>query len=199
MTRLNRKAFTLIELLIVVAIIGVLAAIAVPNFLNAQMRAKIANVQAELRNLSSALEMYRMDRGMYPPWRTFQNGDIWPVSRRLHPLTTPISYMSSIGQDPFLKKIGGQTVITQEHWAYDSYDYIDAWTMIHTIKNTTLSDSCYCSEWRMASAGPDGLQTYGRVAIFDASNGLKSVGDLIRIGPRASYPCDDSLLKKLGG
>ena len=61
------KGFTLIELLIVVAIIGILAAIAVPNFLNAQIRAKIANTEADHRSLATAIESYRLDNNMYPP------------------------------------------------------------------------------------------------------------------------------------
>ena len=47
--------FTLIELLIVVAIIAILAAIAVPNFLEAQTRAKVARVRADMRSLATAL------------------------------------------------------------------------------------------------------------------------------------------------
>ena len=58
---MNRRAFTLIELLIVVAIIGILAAMAVPNFLNAQVRAKIGRVYADLRSIQTALEMYTID------------------------------------------------------------------------------------------------------------------------------------------
>ncbi|HPA46471.1 MAG TPA: prepilin-type N-terminal cleavage/methylation domain-containing protein, partial [bacterium] len=63
----KKAAFTLIELLIVVAIIGILAAIAVPNFMNARMRASVSRAQSDLRNLSVALESYRLDNNHYPP------------------------------------------------------------------------------------------------------------------------------------
>ncbi len=60
------KAFTLIELLIVVAIIAILAAIAVPNFLEAQVRSKIARVKSDHRTLVTAIESYRVDNPAYP-------------------------------------------------------------------------------------------------------------------------------------
>lgn len=63
----TERAFTLIELLIVVAIIAILAAIAVPNFLAAQTRAKVAKVENDLRTLAVGLESYFVDNNLYPP------------------------------------------------------------------------------------------------------------------------------------
>lgn len=123
---MNTRAFTLIELLIVVAIIGILAAIAVPNFLNAQIRAKTARSMSDIKMLKQQTDIFHMDTNLWlidgndggPPECQFQTtGFIGkrPSDSRTQvlqgenhfngniylPLTTPINYISSIPIDPF--------------------------------------------------------------------------------------------------
>jgi general secretion pathway protein G len=62
----NRKGFTLIELLIVVAIIGIIVAIAIPNLLNAIQRAKQKRSMADIRSIGTAAETYAIDFNRYP-------------------------------------------------------------------------------------------------------------------------------------
>jgi type II secretion system protein G len=62
----NAKGFTLIELLIVVAIIGIIAAIAIPNLLNAIDRGKQKRTMADLRSMGTSIEEYSIDNNFYP-------------------------------------------------------------------------------------------------------------------------------------
>lgn len=100
--RFNSRAFTLIELLIVVAIIAILAAIAVPNFLEAQVRAKVSRCKADMRSLATAVESYAVDHNKYPD-ASFA-AITFSFNNRLLNITTPVAYMTSLPLDAFRTK-----------------------------------------------------------------------------------------------
>lgn len=189
----RKKAFTLIELLIVVAIIGILAAIAVPNFMNAQVRAKVARIQSDFKALATALEMYKMDNGQYI---SRYHNISWPG--RFYPLTSPVSYVSK-GQwpDPFAPK----GYVTPDgdpiNYVYESHGWPEAPIAYLTNKlNNSPHEFLHGKEkqyqWALISAGPDADLNADSGSrnppsdtffLYDASNGTKSVGDIIRFGP----------------
>jgi len=182
------RGFTLIELLIVVGIIAILSAIAVPNLLEAQTRSKVSRAKAELKTLAGALEAYHVDNRQYPPW-IVHGESLNPTSRRLFPLSTPVAFITSVPfKDPFRDKIFPHT--------YDSYDYVDAESF---AKNADPEPSFRSrgAEWRISSAGPDCVNTYGGPAYlnpsdnpghdYDPTNGTISKGDIVQLGPKSHY------------
>ena len=62
----NQRGFTLVELMVVVAIIGILSSISVPLYANMQARARVAKAQADIRGLASAVSVYTAHMGVLP-------------------------------------------------------------------------------------------------------------------------------------
>ncbi|MFH1742835.1 MAG: prepilin-type N-terminal cleavage/methylation domain-containing protein [bacterium] len=175
---MKRRAFTLIELLIVVAIIGILAAIAVPNFMNARTRAKIARVVGDLKAITMAMEIYRTDRNSYinesesgailegPPLPN--SGLIW---------LTELGYIGSIPTDPFESKYD-----TSGLFALDNYEVAVAPADPNPVKRL----------YNINSRGPDQDEDMGArselaggrpvITSYTPTNGLISDGDIYLFG-----------------
>lgn len=194
----RNSAFTLIELLIVVAIIAILTAIAVPNFLHAQVRAKVAKAQADFRNVAVAMEAYQTDHHDYPP---AQGGAFF---RELAPLTTPVPYMAQIPLDP-LRPWDVCPQDTDHDADTNTYEACKppgdsrlrdggGYNMIRFNQSSQARDKFF---WGMQGLGPDHdeegnylypiwSESYRRLLmqrLCDPSNGLQSSGDMFRFGP----------------
>ena len=180
-----RFGFTLIELLIVVAIIGILAAIAVPNFLNAQMKAKVSRAIADLKGIQTALEMYTTDHGraIMDPVEFKNLGGRLGSLDGWQQLTTPVSYISSSSFfDPFRpqqnRSAGGGAVQA------GTYSYRNIKWMRSVNDQGAAIHGDPTARYVARSPGPDRLyipypEKLAYWMAYMPSNGLVSFGDLM--------------------
>ncbi len=216
------KAFTLIELLIVVVIIGILAAIAVPNFLEAQTRSKVSRVKADMRALSTGMEAYAVDHNRYPTpsnalgeFITSPRTDntVSPYETKIPVLlTTPVAYISARTIDPF---INARNSVEPAYYHTIVRDFVNLksetsstnWRIhwdIFFLETFNGERGPAATQYWFQSLGPDkvhdanvphaqggpnlGPHVHGNGAIYDATNGTISGGDIHYFGPGIGFP-----------
>lgn len=181
-----------------VAIIGILAAIAVPNFLNAQFRAKLARCYSDLKAVQTAIGTYTVDHN----WAPFDRGEERLNGESYFALTTPIAYLSSITacRDPFSSKTADS--ITGNNYLYCDYgaplragktdsemverkvEYAAAGVTYIMVSLGPNRQTDW--EWTNWGAGLRALKTPAKAGVngnggcfYSISNGLRSNGDII--------------------
>lgn len=191
-------AFTLVELLLVVAVVALLAAIAVPNFLEANIRSKVSRAKSDLRVLSTALESYHVDNNSYVDFFT-------PLTR----LTSPVAYVPTLTEDVFQKPRPSQ--------GGGPFGDLQYFNRVYGYGAMPLDNP---SRYVLSSVGPDtDIDTYMNGAVeplalkfypgysfelvseagvgvnsanfrydrYDPSNGTVSSGDVFRFGERSTF------------
>ncbi|HSD98899.1 MAG TPA: type II secretion system protein [Patescibacteria group bacterium] len=130
----QQSGFTLIELLIVIAIIGILSTLLMTNFIGVRQRARDAQRKSDVRQMQSALELYRSDTGSYP---------VSDSNNRLNATacTTSSGFTSTDGGTTYMQKVPCDPLGTS---AYHSGNYYynssgTTYTIYACLENTSDS------------------------------------------------------------
>ncbi|HPA44331.1 MAG TPA: prepilin-type N-terminal cleavage/methylation domain-containing protein [bacterium] len=182
---MRRFGFTLIELLIVVAIIGILAAIAVPNFINAQIRAKVAHSQSEMRTYLNIQQQYLMDNNDIP-------GHYDGMEE--HCPYINLGYLSGPLTDPFMEGRDELEYFKNHEGMYHS-------THIREPASLANENPHLYEAWVRKGSGyiifGEGPASFGTWVYYDASNGIRSAGSIIGVSIRGKgVACENLLARK---
>ncbi|MCA9410573.1 MAG: prepilin-type N-terminal cleavage/methylation domain-containing protein [Candidatus Omnitrophica bacterium] len=210
----SARGFTLIEILIVIAIILILIAIALPNFLEAQTRAKVTKVKGEIRTAGIALEAYQTDWSQYP-WGAELESLTFPAMPPSEPaelhlgtvLTSPVPYLQELPNDTFSNLFAegaDQGLMVPFHYTEEQTNLRLGDPALLLELTGVLYGFPRRAPYVVLSHGPDGdhdefgdhhhgggepasEETESFPAIYAPTNGSKSSGDIYYFGPGIAF------------
>jgi type II secretory pathway pseudopilin PulG len=173
-----KPAFSVIELLLVAGIIAIIVAIAVPNYLDAKVRAQVTQVRLDLNRVEGALNFYFLDTNRFPPLalglRELEKGP-WLSGRPAY------DRFKEDSPNPFPSK-------------YLDYSFVDASEVRNLASGQWLGRSTSPSQvisqdekqvWVVSSVGPERVITLAGSSLptpYDPTNGVMSAGKIYRVG-----------------
>lgn len=169
----GRLGLTLLELLITVSVIAILAALAFPNFLEAQTRAKVSASQVNARETIHAISMYRTDSNHYPGAKLKIPEDPFGILAhvQLSVLTTPVAYLTADSlRDPFgnVKTRAGKK--TKQGFPIPQIPNSEKSLLYYhypSFSQLTGNPAVNVEAVGVVSIGPDQLDSFGAFTPFD--------------------------------
>lgn len=178
--RKKTNAYTLVELLVAVAIIGILTTISVQQLGMAKVRAEVSRVQSDFHNVGIAINSYRVDTGIYPANKLPKVSLGSNYVQVMFELTSPIAYINQLPDSPWLGKNLHLNVLYHAQRFYErSNRYNEDWDFSYDYTYYTKDSMLHIPmqmkpNWSLTSFGPTGIGSSG--THFDSSNGILSHG-----------------------